>query len=795
MSRAKAPKHAWSVLSTQFLAISAGLVIIATVFALLGGLLATSSFATAQDAKAARLIDQPPFDLLILDKANDNKVLKIAPLNLPGRQVPKNPKGTDRIKIKLLDSGVEYEVAWANIAKLELFEQMVLAEANQLTADGKFDEAYGNFVFLLDFYPKLAGLAEARQHYLYLSAGAAFRQKKYDEALAILEELLTQNPSYQAPGSAPPILQVLGNIADPILAGYLDKRDYRAARTLLARLSKQHKAENEKFARDWREKLEELAAVQRDAARQHLDAARFVEAYDACRAMEQIWPELPGAAELIAAIASRHPLVRVGVEHPALAFDSTSLNDVAARRSGRLTQRLLVERTGLGTDGGQYESPLGTLTPSDDRLALVFHLSPTAGAGGALEVAQQLLARAEPLTDRYLPAWGRIVAAVRVQEPSDVEVRLRSPHVLPAALLQEPLGAPTTGGKAGRYDPFTVLSKDDKTIRFTANADYAFRRPGQPAEIVERYFDDPQRLLVALKQGELDLVDCIFPGDIAALQADQRFVVAPYQLPTTHVLVIRSANPFLANRSFRRALLYGCNRELLLAQGLLRGKALPGFRVVSSPFPAPSPTGDVPAYGYDRQIEPRPYDPRLGLTLRLLAEGEVKAAFQQKKEEPPKLTSLILGHPADETSRIACRGLKAQWKQIGIDCTLAEFAPGVFDDAQKKCDLVYMQLAAWEPIVDASRLLGTHGLAPGGSSFVQLALRQIEQARNWQEARTQLLHLHRLLHEDVTLLPLWQTMDHFAYRRTLQGLTPRRLRLYQDVEQWQAAAQIAESKP
>jgi hypothetical protein len=77
---------------------------------------------------------------------------------------------------------------------------------------------------------------------------------------------------------------------------------------------------------------------------------------------------------------------------------------------------------------------------------------------------------------------------------------------------------------------------------------------------------------------------------------------------------------------------------------------------------------------------------------------------------------------------------------------------------------------------------------------VQLALRQIEQARNWQEARTQLLHLHRLLHEDVTLLPLWQTMDHFAYRRTLQGLTPRRLRLYQDVEQWQAAAQVAESK-
>ena len=795
MSRAEAAKRAYSVLSTQCLVLGAGLVNFAIVSALLGVLIATSSYATAQVAKPARLIDQPPFDQLTLDKASDNKVLKIAPLNLPARQVPKNPKGTERIKIKLLDSGVEYEVAWANIAKLELFEQMVLAEAIQLTADGNFDAAYDDFVFLLNFYPKLAGLADARQNYLYFSAGAAFRQTKYDEALAILEELLTQNPNYQAPGSAPPILQVLGNITEPILAAYVGKQDYRAARTLLLRLSKQHKAENEKFAQDWRKKLEELAVVERDAARQHLEAGRFLEAHDACRAMEQIWPDLPGATELIAVIASRHPLVSVGVEHPALAFDSTSLNDVAARRAGRLTQRLLVELTGLSTEGWQYESPLGALTPSDDRLALVFHLSPAAGTGEALEVAQQLLARAEPMTDRYLPAWGRIVAAVRVQEPSDVEVRLRSPHVLPAALLQEPLGTPTAGGKAGRYAPFTVFSRDDRTTRFTANADYAFRRSGQPAEIVERFFDDPQRMLVALKQGELDLVDRMFPGDIAALQTDQRFVVAPYQAPTTHVLVIRSANPFLANRSFRRALLYGSNRELLLSQGLLRGKSLPGFRVVSSPFPAPSATGDVPAYGYDRQIEPRPYDPRLGLTLRLLAEGEIKAAFQQKKEEPPKLTSLVLGHPADEVSRIACRGLKAQWKQIGIDCTPAEFPPGVFDDAQKKCDVVYMQLAAGEPIADAGRLLGTSGLAPASSAFVQLALRQIEQAHNWQEARTQLLHLHRLLHEDVTILPLWQTMDHFAYRRTLQGLTPRRLRLYQDVEQWQAAAQIAGSKP
>jgi ABC-type oligopeptide transport system substrate-binding subunit len=73
--------------------------------------------------------------------------------------------------------------------------------------------------------------------------------------------------------------------------------------------------------------------------------------------------------------------------------------------------------------------------------------------------------------------------------------------------------------------------------------------------------------------------------------------------------------------------------------------------------------------------------------------------------------------------------------------------------------------------------------------------REIETARNWQQARERLVVLHRLLHEDATVLPLWQTMDHFAYRRTLEGISARRLRLYQDVEQWQARPALARSQP
>jgi hypothetical protein len=146
-------------------------------------------------------------------------------------------------------------------------------------------------------------------------------------------------------------------------------------------------------------------------------------------------------------------------------------------------------------------------------------------------------------------------------------------------------------------------------------------------------------------------------------------------------------------------------------------------------------------------------------------------------------------------SRIACRALAKQWKQIGVECQLSEFAPGVFDDTEGTCDLVYLQLAVNEPLIDAARLLSRSGLAPAANETVQLYVWQIAQARNWQQARERLVLLHRLLHEDVTLLPLWQTFDHFAYRRTLQGITPGRAKLYDDIEKWQLAPALARAQP
>ena len=772
------------------------LVLAALGLALAAGLLTPPS-ANAQVNR--RLFEQDPYDVITLNAANENKVLRVYPLALPGRKIPEKPKAGERLRIKLVEDGTEYDVAWPDIAKIDLFEQMVLAEANQLTADGKFDEAFDFFTFLIEYYPDMPGLAEGRQTYLYLAAGAAFRQQKHDEALAVLEELLAQNPNYRAGENSPTLLQILGNIADPLLTRYVEREDYRSARALLARLIARYNAANEPFALRWRQRFVDLATTHLDAAKAHLAGGRFVQAHDSAVSMMQVWPDLAGAAELFAEVARQYPLVVVAVEHPGLHTDPRSLHNFAARRTGRLVERLLVEYSGPGPEGGRYESPLASIIHSDDGLSLIFRLPTKRAEGqlGAYDLSGRLLALAQPQTDDFQPAWARIMKSVRLDGPRDVQADLRLPHVIPEALLQVPPVAHPAGSAAGpsANAPFNLLSREESLTRYTANSAYPLRQPGQLAEVTERHYADPQRALIALKQGEVDLVDRVFPGDIAALSADPALVVAPYAAPTTHVLAIRTEHPYLANRTFRRALLNAVNRDLILNQGLLRGRKVVGSRAVSGPFPASVPSLNLPSYGYDESIEPRPYDPRLALTLRLLAQGEIKGAFEKQKKPVPALTTLLLGHPSDEASRVACKAIVGQWKLIGVDCRLVEFAPGVFEDATGKCDLVYLQLAAWEPIVDAGRMLGPGGPASTDNAFIQLTVRQLESTRNWQQARDRLRQLHRLIHEEVALLPLFQTIDHYAYRRTLQGLAQERVTLYQDIEHWLPAPQLAEAKP
>jgi ABC-type oligopeptide transport system substrate-binding subunit len=110
--------------------------------------------------------------------------------------------------------------------------------------------------------------------------------------------------------------------------------------------------------------------------------------------------------------------------------------------------------------------------------------------------------------------------------------------------------------------------------------------------------------------------------------------------------------------------------------------------------------------------------------------------------------------------------------------------PGEVLDQDGSCDLVMVAAAVWEPATDADRFLGEGGPAAVEDPFIVQGLKSLRGARNWREVRARTQELHRLVHYHLPILPLWQIIDRFAVRNSIQGVTPRPVTLYQDIQRW-----------
>ena len=324
----------------------------------------------------------------------------------------------------------------------------------------------------------------------------------------------------------------------------------------------------------------------------------------------------------------------------------------------------------------------------------------------------------------------------------------------------------------------------DADVHFTANPRQKFPTEDYPREIVERYFESTDSAVNALRKGEVDAIDFLFPDDAARLESDPNIQVLQYSLPTIHVLVPNHDKVFTGNQTFRRALAYGIGRQAILDTEVLGKRQVPGCQLISGPFPLGVRENDPLAYAYDERIAPRPFDPRLATVLVTLARRELEEVAKKRGTQVPTDNKLILSYPRNQLARVSCQAIGQYLKVIGVECELRELPPGASVDVTGESDLVYMQVALWEPLTDARRLLAPTGVAAGGNEYIGLALQRLDAARNWRKARTRLLELHRIVAEQVAIIPLWQTVNFLAHRKRLQGLGLHPLVLYEDVEQW-----------
>ena len=744
----------------------------------------------AHAAGPKRLIDQEPYDSLAITTDGDLLTIDVFPMKRP---VVRDKTRNAKFEVRKLDEpDAIYEVYWNKVEGWILFEDRVLKQANQYLIAKKYDEAYDFYAYLLRRYPKTKNLALSIKVFLYDSAGDAVASKRYDEALAILEELYQLDSAFVDPRSDRAAKDVLNRVVGIVVQGYVGKDDIVSAQKIIRHFVTSYGDGTFSDLTAEKNKLDARAAKLRDQAEAQMNDEKLTAAFETVQEMMRVWPDVERGREVATEVFRRYPRVRVGVSQLALTYDSSSIDNWSARRVGRLLERRLFEFQEAGSTGGTYVSAFGDYELAEDYRRVTIQLNRNAGGDGeqpvtGLDLSQRLRDMANVRSESYSPVWGSIMKSVSVEDVFRVHVDLRRPHVLPYAALQMPLTGVGSKGTALSAGPFVVANASENEVLHRKNDAYIVGNGNQPAEVVERVYTDRGLAVAALKKSEVDVLDRVWPATATALRREPGIVVQRYAHPTLHMLVPNYENVYLKRPSFRSALLYAIPRQAILDQLVLGKTEQPGCQVVTGPFPIGFGDDDPLSYGYNTTIAPRNYDPRTSVLLKKLTENELSVIYGRRDEKVPELEPLVLGHPPDQLIRLVCEAIVAQLKKVEIECTLKELPPGASTDPTGECDLVYLEVAMWEPVIDAERLLGGGRLITDTSQYLDQGLRRLKESQTWKDVRSNLLELHQWVNTEVTVLPLWQTANYFAYRKGLQNIGANPTTLYQNVEAWQLA--------
>lgn len=719
------------------------------------------------------IVHQKPFDEIVLKASRGGEKLVTLPLSLPNRRAPNPLPTSGTLAVRLVSKpGIDLVVDWQDIAAVNLFEQLVLEEAARLVAAKKFDTAFDHFALLLQKYPDTPGLDEAAGRYLQANALAAYQDKQYDKALAILLSYYERNPTASGIGRA------VDTVVDKILQEYVTAGNWSAARSVLDMADRQFKQARLTVVDRWRGRLQnEADRILRQGATAYR-AEDFRAARQAAVDAKAILPDHPDAQKLFALASAAYPSITVGVRSRAPGDLAPRIDLPESIRVARLACPTITELSGYTPEGGSYTSPLGRVVLDNSGAAMRLAVEQQPAAQTAYSLARWMLRAADIDSPQSMPSVASVTETVDVEDVNVLNVSLNRVHVRPESLL---MFAPLS--RAGLSTPrgFSFVESNDTHAVFQADSPDAAIK-----EVEERYYDTDTEALQALASGRIDVLARLMPWQVEPVRRDRRLAVGEYELPTTHVLIPTKRSRLLDQRPMRRALVYAINRQQILDDLVKGERSDAGFVLISGPFPSGKGLDDPVRYGYNDGVAPRPYDPRLGAILSKLAWNQSQREEHGKKDEANRpFPTLRLAHGSDPIARGACQLIQTQLNAAGIPIELVELSADQLVADSPDFDLRYAELTVWEPLTDAQRVLGPHGVAGRCSDPMLAALDRLDSANNWPEVSRALNEVHALAAGDLPLIPLWQTPNFYAYRRDLAGVPESCVSLYQTIEGWQ----------
>ncbi|MEO8437510.1 MAG: ABC transporter substrate-binding protein [Chloroflexota bacterium] len=298
---------------------------------------------------------------------------------------------------------------------------------------------------------------------------------------------------------------------------------------------------------------------------------------------------------------------------------------------------------------------------TDGPLIVSFHLKTP--LGGFLQAATQPIAPAHilqgiPVTQLAERSFSRQPIGsgpFAVASLSDDAARL-----IPAVNVLGP-DQPTDGSGPHATDSLATLApatRPDRPVPYLAEMDFSF-------------FDDPEALAAAYRQGGLDAASGLSPGltrDLAEAD-DSRALRYPGSTLTAVLFNLRPGHPQFANPAVRTALLAAIDRPTIVT-GAFAMAARPG-------------TGPIPPSSalYDPAADPAvPYDPTAA-TAALKKAGWTLAAdgWHLPNAKSPIKFELLSPDQASNPAAFETASIVARdWSAIGLDVTHVPLPPGEF---------------------------------------------------------------------------------------------------------------------
>lgn len=727
-------------------------------------------------------VDQEPFDLLFLNQNGENAVLKIKPLkvvptggfNRRGEIVFEMMQGFDE-KLAAPNSSVE---------KVKTFNELLIEEADQLIKREEYADAFRNLLFVYDHGGKQdAELVASLKKCMFLDATKNFVDKRFELSLSIYEDLYSVDPDIEVEGiQNKPLIEIILLCYDGIIQQKFDAEEYLTVRKNVEAVVAKYPEDSKQLESRWEKAFLQRSNELLEKSKQFAADSQGRLAHLAARQADQMVSGRQVVLDYQAELLQQFPLILVGVSDPRGDADPGSLDQWGARRVGNFTKRRMLELSGLSDEGGIYTFLNGTFTRMDDAgLKYTLEIQDNTGRFAvpevnAFEVSMRLLDRGNPESEIYDARWAKIVDRVFIEDERRVTFTLKKPFIRPEALLRMPYDDGAT--QNGAY----ILGDESEGIAtFELNPMYEPNPDHQNPVIIEQIYDAASSAVDDLIRGNIDVVDRVTTADIARLKEQPNIVVRSYVLPTVHFMVPKIRHEELKDDlNFRSGLSYSINREQIVRDVLCGGQVISGSEPVSGPFPLGTDTHDQIAYGYDSRAKPLVFNEKLGMAFMELALQPNPPDRPEALERP----SLVIAHPGSSASTNAAQAIARSWSQAGIITTTRKLKPGQSIPEDADWDFLYMEVSIEEPLADAGLLIGRQGFAKDVSAPIEQTLRILNYSRSWQTACSALRRLHRQVRVDLSIIPLWQVTENYAYRNTIRNVGRDIIHLYQNVDRW-----------